>query len=49
MNKITQSRLLQITAVFLFLQSLIITLSPAARNRTWDVEYRFSQWIALGV
>jgi len=49
MNKITQSRLLQITAVFLFLQSLIITLSPAARARTWDVEYRFLQWIALGV
>jgi len=49
MNKITQSRLLQITAVFLFLQSLIITLSPAARARTWDVEFRFSQWIALGV
>ena len=49
MNKITQSRLLQITAVFLFLQTLIITLSPAVRARTWDVDYRFSQWIALGL
>lgn len=49
MNKITQSRLLQITAVFLFLQALIITLAPAVRARTWDVEYRFSQWIALGL
>ncbi len=49
MNKITQSRLLQITAVFLLLQTLIITLSPAVRALTWDVDYRFSQWIALGL
>ena len=47
MNKIIQSRLLQITAVFLFLQTLIITLAPAVRARTWAVDYRFSQWIAL--
>ena len=49
MNKITQSRLLQIAAVFLFLQALIITLSPAVRARTWAVDYRLSQWIALGL
>ena len=49
MNKITQSRLLQITAAFLFLQTLIITLSPAVRSRSWAVDYRFSQWIALGL
>jgi len=49
MNKITQSRLLQITAVFLFLQTLIITLSPAVRARSWNVDYRLSQWIALGL
>lgn len=49
MNKLTQSRLLQITAVFLFLQTLILTLSPAVRARTWDVDYRFSQWVALGL
>lgn len=49
MNKITQSRLLQITAVFLFLQTLILTLSPAVRARTWDADYRFSQWVALGL
>lgn len=49
MNKLTQSRLLQITAVFLFLQTLILTLAPAVRARTWDVDYRFSQWVALGL
>ena len=49
MNKLIQSRLLQITAVFLFLQTLIITLSPAVRARTWDIDYRFSHWIALGL
>jgi len=49
MNKNIQSRLLQISAVFLILQTLIITLAPAVRARTWNVDYRFSQWIALGV
>lgn len=49
MNKLIQSRLLQITAAFLLLQTLIITLSPAVRARTWDVDYRLSQWIALGL
>lgn len=47
MNKSIQSRLLQIAAVFLLLQTLIIALSPAVRARTWDVDYRLSQWIAL--
>ena len=47
MNKIIQGRLLQITAVFLFLQTLIITLAPAVRARSWAADYHFSQWIAL--
>ena len=49
MNKIIQARLLQITALFLFLQTLIITLAPAVRARTWAVDYHFSQWIALAL
>jgi cell division protein FtsW (lipid II flippase) len=49
MNKIIQSRLLLIAAVFLLLQTIIITLSPAVRERSWDVDFRFSHWIALGV
>src|SRR5258706_3192104 len=49
MNKIIQARLLQIAALFLFLQTLIITLAPAVRARTWAVDYHFSQWIALAL
>ena len=47
MNRVTQSNLLKIAVVFLFLQTLIITLAPAVRARSLDVDYRWSQWIAL--
>lgn len=47
MNRVTQSNLLKIAVVFLFLQTLIITLAPAVRARSLDVNYRWSQWIAL--
>lgn len=47
MNRITQSRLLKMAAAFLFLQTLLITLSPAVRERSLDVDYRWSQWVAL--
>ena len=49
MNKMIQGRLLLIAAGFLTLQTLIITLSPAVRLHTWQVDYRFSHWILLGV
>ncbi|MDP1546452.1 MAG: FtsW/RodA/SpoVE family cell cycle protein [Anaerolineales bacterium] len=45
MNDRIQSRLLQWSALFLFLQSVILTLSPAVRERSWDVDYRLSHWI----
>ena len=44
-----QARLLTLAAVFLFLYTLILTLAPAARARTWAVEYRWSQWLGFGV
>jgi cell division protein FtsW (lipid II flippase) len=47
MNRVTQGNLLKAAAAFLFLQALIITLAPAVRARTWDVEYRWSHWIAF--
>ncbi len=47
MNRVIQGNLLKIAACFLALQTLIITLSPAVRARTWDVEYRWSQWLAF--
>ena len=37
MNKIIQSRLLFIAGIFLLLQTIIITLAPAVRARSWDV------------
>ncbi len=47
MNRVIQGNLLKLAAVFLFLQTLIITLAPAVRFRTWNVDYRWSQWAAL--
>ena len=44
-----QSRLLILAGIFLFLYSLILTLSPAARARTWAVDYRWSHWLGFGV
>jgi cell division protein FtsW (lipid II flippase) len=40
----TQSLLLRWAAFFLFVQSIVLTLSPAGRERTWDVDYRLSHW-----
>jgi len=47
MNRVVQGKLLRIAAGFLILQTLIITLSPGVRARTWNVDYRWSQWVAL--
>src|SRR5215208_1262778 len=47
MNRVIQGNLLKGAAVFLFLQALIITLAPAVRARTWDVDYRWTHWIAF--
>ncbi len=49
MNRVTQGSLLKLAAGFLILQTLIITLSPGVRARTWNVDYRWSQWLALVV
>jgi len=44
MHDKTQSLLLRWAAFFLFIQSTILTLSPAVRERIWDVDYRLSHW-----
>ena len=44
MHDKTQSLLLRWAAFFLFVQSVILTLSPAVRERTWNVDYRLSHW-----
>ena len=43
-----QSRLLILAGIFLFLYSLILTLAPAARARTWAVQYHWSHWLGFG-
>ncbi|NOH02989.1 MAG: FtsW/RodA/SpoVE family cell cycle protein [Chloroflexi bacterium] len=45
MNDQTQSRLIQWAALFLFIQSVILTLAPAVRERSWEVDYRLAHWI----
>jgi len=47
MNRVTQSNLLKVAVVFLVLQTIIITLAPAVRARSLEVDLRWSQWIAL--
>ena len=49
MNRVTQRDLLKIAAVFLVLQTLIMTLAPGVRARTWEADYRWSQWVALAI
>lgn len=47
MHSYTQNRLLQYAGIFLFIQSIILTLAPVVRERTWDVDYRFSHWLGF--
>jgi cell division protein FtsW (lipid II flippase) len=44
-----QRRLQGASAAFLFFFSLILTLSPAVRERTWLVDYRWVHWIGFAV
>lgn len=44
-----QTRLLLLAGAFLFLYSIILTLAPAARARSWAVEYRWSHWAGFAV
>jgi cell division protein FtsW (lipid II flippase) len=44
-----ERRLLILAAVILFVYATVLSLSPAGRERTWDVEYRWSHWIGLAI
>lgn len=44
-----QRRLLALAAIFLFIYSLILTLAPAARARTWSADYNWSHWLGFAV
>src|SRR6185369_5950599 len=47
MTDITQTRLLRWAALFLFLYSITLTLSPAVRERSWNVDYKFVHWFGF--
>jgi cell division protein FtsW (lipid II flippase) len=49
MSDAIQSRLLRLATLFLFLYSVILTISPAVRERSFQVDYRWSHWLAFGV
>lgn len=49
MNRVTQGNLLKLAAIFLFFQTLILTLAPAVRLQSWDADYRWSQWMAFAL
>jgi cell division protein FtsW (lipid II flippase) len=42
-----ESRLLAIAAAFLFLYALALTLAPAVRMRSWQVDYTWLHWIGI--
>jgi len=43
-HDVIQGRLFALAAIFLIFFSIVLTLSPAVRMRTWDVEYRWNHW-----
>jgi cell division protein FtsW (lipid II flippase) len=45
-NSALQSRLFWLASICLFLLAAILTLSPAVRYRSWNVDYRWSHWAA---
>ena len=44
-----QTRLLRWAGLFLLIQSVILTLAPAVREHSWNVDYRLSHWIGLSI
>jgi cell division protein FtsW (lipid II flippase) len=44
-----QGRLFQIAGLFLFLYGAILSLAPAVRLHSWDVEYRWKHWLGFGI
>jgi len=44
-----ERRLLILAAIILFIYAVILSLSPAGRERTWDVGYRWTHWIGFAV
>lgn len=43
------NRLLKLAVVFLFLYSVVLTLAPAARSRSWAVALTWSHWLGFAI
>ncbi|MFC2053870.1 FtsW/RodA/SpoVE family cell cycle protein [Chloroflexota bacterium] len=46
-NNRIQGRLLNLAALFMLIYAVILTLSPAVRARSWEVDYHWMHWIGL--
>ena len=44
-----QSRLLKLAAIFLVLNAVVLTLSPAVRYHSWEVQYRWQHWLGVTI
>jgi cell division protein FtsW (lipid II flippase) len=49
MHAAIHSRLLRWAEIFLFIYSLVLTISPSVRERGFDVDYRWLHWIGFAV
>jgi len=49
MSQQIENRLLKLAALFLGLYSLILSLSPAVRARSWDVDYQWIHWAGFAL
>jgi cell division protein FtsW (lipid II flippase) len=47
MSKSIQGNLLRVAGGFLLIQTIILSLSPVVRERTWDVGILWQHWLAL--
>ncbi|MDK1118322.1 MAG: FtsW/RodA/SpoVE family cell cycle protein [Anaerolineae bacterium] len=47
MVKNIESRLFMLAALFLAIYSVILTLSPSVRERSWDVAYLWQHWVGF--
>ncbi len=48
-EKDLQRRLFLFAGIFIFLIGITLSLSPAARNRSWATDYRWDHWLAVAV
>jgi cell division protein FtsW (lipid II flippase) len=49
MRLLTHSRLLRWAEIFLFTYCVILTIAPSVRERAFEVDYRWSHWLAFAV